>query len=61
VLVGDTPRDIEAARHAGARAVGVATGRYTVGELAERKPDALLDDLADSVAVLRALEQALAN
>jgi phosphoglycolate phosphatase-like HAD superfamily hydrolase len=59
VLVGDTPRDIEAARHAGTRAVGVATGRYTVGELEAHQPDALLPDLADSAAFLRALEQAL--
>jgi phosphoglycolate phosphatase-like HAD superfamily hydrolase len=59
VLVGDTPRDIDAARHAGARAVGVATGRYTVGELADHNPDAVLNDLADSVAVLQALERAL--
>lgn len=60
VLVGDTPRDIDAARHARARTLAVATGRYTVGELAEHHPDALLTDLADSAAVLRALEQALA-
>jgi phosphoglycolate phosphatase-like HAD superfamily hydrolase len=61
VLVGDTPRDIDAARHAGARAVAVATGRYTTGELFTHEPDALLDDLADAVAVLRALDQALAT
>jgi len=59
VLVGDTPRDIEAARHAGARAVGVATGRYTVGELEAHQPDAVLPDLTDSAAFLRALETAL--
>lgn len=59
ILVGDTPRDIDAARHAGARAVAVATGRYTVSELAEHQPDALLADLAESAAFLRALEQAL--
>src|SRR4051794_8614804 len=28
VLVGDTPLDIEAARHAGARSIGVAAGPY---------------------------------
>jgi phosphoglycolate phosphatase-like HAD superfamily hydrolase len=61
VLVGDTPRDIQAARHAGARAVGVATGRYTVGELREHAPDAVLPDLAESAAFLRALEQALSS
>jgi phosphoglycolate phosphatase-like HAD superfamily hydrolase len=33
LVVGDTPRDIEAAHAAGAVAVGVATGRYTVEAL----------------------------
>jgi phosphoglycolate phosphatase len=33
-VVGDTPRDIEAAHAAGAVSVGVATGHYSVDELA---------------------------
>lgn len=33
LVVGDTPRDIEAAHAAGAVAVGVATGKYTVDAL----------------------------
>jgi phosphoglycolate phosphatase-like HAD superfamily hydrolase len=33
VVVGDTPRDVQAAHAAGVRAVGVATGGYTVEEL----------------------------
>jgi phosphoglycolate phosphatase-like HAD superfamily hydrolase len=32
-VVGDTPRDIEAAHEADAIAVGVATGHYTVDQL----------------------------
>lgn len=33
VIVGDTPRDMEAARKNEAKAIGVATGFYTMGEL----------------------------
>ncbi len=32
-VIGDTPRDIEAAHDAGAIAIGVATGSYTVAQL----------------------------
>jgi phosphoglycolate phosphatase-like HAD superfamily hydrolase len=34
-VVGDTPRDIEAAKATGAVSVGVATGNYTVDQLAD--------------------------
>jgi phosphoglycolate phosphatase-like HAD superfamily hydrolase len=33
-VIGDTPRDIEAARDAGFNAVGVATGHYSIEDLA---------------------------
>jgi phosphoglycolate phosphatase-like HAD superfamily hydrolase len=33
VVIGDTPRDIDAGREAGFRTVGVATGKYTQAEL----------------------------
>jgi len=33
VVIGDTPRDVEAARAIGAHALGVATGRFAVGDL----------------------------
>jgi phosphoglycolate phosphatase-like HAD superfamily hydrolase len=33
LVVGDTPRDVEAARAVGAVAVGVATGKYTIEQL----------------------------
>jgi len=33
VVVGDTPLDIAAAKHAGAVSIGVATGRYSTDEL----------------------------
>lgn len=45
VVIGDTPRDVEAARACGARAVAVATGPGGHAGLAEAGPDVLLDDL----------------
>jgi phosphoglycolate phosphatase len=32
-VIGDTPRDIEAAREAGFQSIGVATGKYSISEL----------------------------
>jgi phosphoglycolate phosphatase len=55
VVIGDTPLDIEAALASGARAIGVATGGYTAGELAAAGAHAVLPDLTDTDAVLRAL------
>jgi phosphoglycolate phosphatase-like HAD superfamily hydrolase len=54
-LIGDTPLDIEAAHASGARAVAVATGPYTVEELEQAGPEAALEDLSDTGAVLAAL------
>jgi phosphoglycolate phosphatase-like HAD superfamily hydrolase len=55
VVIGDTPHDIEAALHHGAVAVGVATGRHSVPQLAEAGAHLVLDDLADTAAVLSGL------
>ena len=44
-VVGDTPRDVEAAHAAGALAVGVATGKYTVDELRAAGADYVLSTL----------------
>lgn len=44
-LIGDAPSDIIAARANGARSVAVHTGISTREELAELKPDLLLEDL----------------
>lgn len=54
-LVGDTPRDIEAARAVGLRAVAVASGWLTRDQLAPARPDVLLGTLADLPAALSAL------
>jgi phosphoglycolate phosphatase len=53
VIIGDTPNDIACARAFGGRVLAVATGHYTLEELAEHRPDGLLADLADTEQVLR--------
>ncbi len=55
VLVGDTPLDVGAALATGARAVGVATGDFTVAELAASGAHAVVPDLADTERVLAAI------
>jgi phosphoglycolate phosphatase-like HAD superfamily hydrolase len=55
VVIGDTPADIECARSVGARTVAVATGRYSVEELSAHDPSAVLADLSDTDAAVRAI------
>ena len=55
VVLGDTPRDVAAARDAGCRAVAVATGAAARDALAATDPDVLLDDLSRVDAVVRAV------
>jgi phosphoglycolate phosphatase-like HAD superfamily hydrolase len=55
VLVGDTPRDVEAALASGAAVVGVATCRYSVQELREAGAHTVLGDLTDTDVVLTAI------
>lgn len=54
-VIGDTPRDLECARVAGARCLLVATGGYGIDELTALGPDAALPDLSDTPAVLELL------
>lgn len=55
VVIGDTPADIECCRPIGARAIGVATGRYSVDELGAHAPFAVFEDLRDTAAVVRSI------
>lgn len=55
VLIGDTPLDVEAALSADARAVGVATGSFTIEDLAEAGAHAVLGDLSDTVRAVLAI------
>jgi phosphoglycolate phosphatase len=58
IVIGDTPNDIDCARHFGARAVAVGTGRtYSEAEILACKPDALLPDLSDFDLVLSTLKE----
>ena len=48
IVIGDTPNDIECAKHFGARSIAIDTSRfYTTDEILACKPDALLPDLTD--------------
>lgn len=49
-VVGDTPRDIEAARVNGLPVIAVATGNYSFDELAALKPEVCASSLADLLA-----------
>lgn len=58
VVIGDTPNDIDCARHFGARAVAVGTGRfYSTEELLACAPDAFLEDLSNPQEVLSVLSR----
>ncbi len=54
-VVGDTPLDIRCARAIGAKVLAVATGCHPMAELATHSPDLLLENLADTNAILLAL------
>jgi phosphoglycolate phosphatase len=55
VLVGDTPLDVAAAHAAGARCVAVATGGFTVADLAAAGADVVIPDLTETRGVIRAI------
>jgi phosphoglycolate phosphatase-like HAD superfamily hydrolase len=55
VYVADSPRDVDAAKIAGARSVAVASGRASSGELRDSGADVVLPDLTDSAALIRAI------
>jgi len=55
IVLGDTPLDVEAAHLAGAKALGVGTGRFTPEQLRGSGADFALADLADTDRVLEML------
>ena len=55
VLVGDTPLDVAAAHAGGARAIGVATGPFSVQELQESGAEIVLPDLRDAERLVSAV------
>jgi len=58
IVIGDTPNDIDCAKHFGARSVVVGTGRfYSTEELLACEPDAWLKDLSDAELVVKTLDK----
>ena len=55
-IIGDTPHDIECGKVIGARTIAVATGQYSVAELASHQPTAVFEDFADTAAFLKTIE-----
>ena len=42
-IIGDTPHDIECGQVIGARTIAVATGKFSVAELAAHRPTAVFE------------------
>jgi phosphoglycolate phosphatase-like HAD superfamily hydrolase len=58
IVIGDTPNDIDCAKHFGARSFAVGTGRlYTAEDIHECKPDAFVSDLSDVNRVMETLAE----
>ncbi len=55
VIIGDTPADIQCGRSLGVRAIGVATGRFSVAELNEHNPAAVFATLEETATVVEAI------
>ncbi len=55
VVIGDTPADIECGRELGARAIGVASGHYSVADLKKHAPYAVFPSLGDTAKVLETI------
>jgi len=56
IIVGDTPRDVEAARNTGATAIAVASGFFSESDLAAEGPDMVFRDLDPRRELLVALD-----
>jgi phosphoglycolate phosphatase-like HAD superfamily hydrolase len=56
-VIGDTPLDVSAAHANGAKALGVATGSLSTGELLEAEADEAVEDLSDTDAIARLLTE----
>jgi phosphoglycolate phosphatase len=56
IVIGDTPNDIECAKHFGARSLALGTGRfYSTETILEASPDEFLSDLSDVKSVMKTL------
>jgi phosphoglycolate phosphatase-like HAD superfamily hydrolase len=57
IVIGDTPLDVACAASAGARSIAVATGNFSSAELRAAGGDVVFEDLADTPAVLAAMDR----
>jgi phosphoglycolate phosphatase-like HAD superfamily hydrolase len=58
VVIGDTPADVRCGESIGARAIGVATGRYSIEELASHGAYAVFETLRETGTVLERIMNA---
>jgi phosphoglycolate phosphatase-like HAD superfamily hydrolase len=58
VVIGDTPADIECGRSLGAKAIGVASGHYSVEDLRAHNPYAVFESLSPTQEVLQTIVNA---
>jgi len=54
-IIGDTPHDVACGKAIGAKTIAVATGSFSVEELAALKPTQVFKDLSDTTALLKAV------
>ncbi len=55
-IIGDTPHDIECGKVIGARTIAVATGTYSIDQLAAHQPTAVFPNFADTAAFLKVID-----
>jgi phosphoglycolate phosphatase-like HAD superfamily hydrolase len=55
VIIGDTPADVSCGECIGARAVGVATGAYSIADLESCGAHVVFQDLSDTERVMEAI------
>jgi len=56
IIIGDTPRDVEAAKSHGAKAIAIATGHFSEDDLVSAGADTVFHDLNPHIDLLRALD-----
>lgn len=55
IVVGDTPRDVQCGKAGGTRTLAVATGAFSLDDLATTNPDHLVADLTSTTAIVELL------
>ena len=55
VVIGDSPRDVEAGKELNTVTIAVATGFYSQEVLKESNPDFIFKDLSDNMTIMSAI------